>query len=159
MATAIELERPPIHMMVLRGTAYASAVLLFLGPLTDTVGLVAALAAVVLGLWLARAAAASRLRWPSIAGLALALFIVAVKTGDFLGGPAFGTRVARLSSRARRRRIVELEPRDTRVGLRLQGPGVALCPRWRYLRWRCSRRSSSRFSRAIATSTSASRGS
>ena len=159
MATAIELERPPIHMMVLRGAAYASAVLLFLGPLTDTVGLVAALAAVVLGLWLARAAAASRLRWPSIAGLALALFIVAVKTGDFLGGPAFGTRLLGYRAVLGVAESLSLSLAILALVFGFRALASRLPARWRFPRWRCSRRSSSRFSRAIATSTSASRGS
>jgi hypothetical protein len=84
----MQLEKTPIHMMVLRGGVYASAVLLFLGPLTDTAGVCVSLAAAAIGLWLARAAAVSRLRWPAIVGGALAVFILALKIGDFLGGPA-----------------------------------------------------------------------
>lgn len=79
------LEREPWHALVLRMLVWCGAVLLFAGPLLDMPGLVASLAAVPLGLLLARRLAPSAVRSWAIVALAVTCAVSGLVANHLLG--------------------------------------------------------------------------
>jgi transglutaminase-like putative cysteine protease len=83
----------PYHLLAPRAVVYAGAALLFVTPLAGWAGVVSAVAAVPLGLLLARSLAASRIRLPAVALGALVVTLLGLYAPTLLGGPAWVARV------------------------------------------------------------------
>jgi transglutaminase-like putative cysteine protease len=85
--------KEPFHLLALRAIVYAGAALLFALPLAGWAGVVAAVAAVSVGLLLARSLAASRIRLSAVALGALAVALLGLYSPSLLGRPAWVARV------------------------------------------------------------------